>query len=535
MKSSGSHKITAVRLVEPHNLILPDNYKVIRRIGVGAMGNVYEVEHKELGVRYALKTFRLKDGESDFLRSRFLAEGRALARIHHPNIARVFDLGVLPDGTAYFVMDLVLAPDGEPRTLDDVAPDDFSDTNRVAWLSSLASALDAVHAEGIVHRDVKLTNILLNEKNDVVLVDFGISRYVSGAIKREIGVERTVVVGEKGDDKKILMGTGGYLAPEILSGEEASAAADVYALGVVFFKLLTGIWYQSGTDVLRLLEPLDGPWREILPPMLEADPAKRPVRLVEFVEKTLSAKARQRRIKTTRRTLIAALSATIGVSAFYFLTNQSFQQGKRSPSFIFDLGEGALLEMIECRSNNGDVFWIGSTHITNAQWFRVTGNKRKGEGDEPVTNMSMGDIRAFIAELNRRFASRLPKGVSFRLPCEKELVVASTAGGANAADESVLGVLGPSIADKKRQAEEFGVKWESVMAKLPCRIKTKKPNAWGVYDIVGQGRTICSETATNSKDGKTVHLQLGPESVYQKSIVAEWGWNSTLRLAIGGD
>ena len=180
----------------------PDNYKVIRRIGVGAMGNVYEVEHNELGVRYALKSFKLKDGESDFLRSRFLAEGRALARIHHPNIARVFDLGVLSDGTAYFVMDLILDSDGEPRTLADVAPDEFSDADRVAWLLSLASALDAVHEKGIIHRDVKLTNILLNEKNDVVLVDFGISRYMSGAIKREIGVERTVVVGEKEDDKK---------------------------------------------------------------------------------------------------------------------------------------------------------------------------------------------------------------------------------------------------------------------------------------------------------------------------------------------
>ena len=512
-----------------------DNYKVIRRIGVGAMGSVYEVEHKELGVRYALKSFKLKDGESDFLRSRFLAEGRALARIHHPNIARVFDLGVLPDGTAYFVMDLILDPNGEPRTLDDVTPDEFSDADRVAWLLSLASALDAVHAEGIVHRDVKLTNILLNDKNDVVLVDFGISRYVGGAIKREIGVERTVVVGEKGDDKKILMGTGGYLAPEILSGEEASPAADIYALGVVFFKLLTGIWYQVGTDALRLLEPLEGPWREILPPMLEADPGQRPARLVEFVEKALSGERRQRRMKTTRRTVIAALSASIGVSALFLLISRFLQHEKCASSLVFDLGEGVLLEMIECRPNNGEVFWIGSTHITNAQWFRITGNKRKGEGNVPVTNMSMGEIRAFIVELNRRFVRRLPKGASFRLPSEKELVVASTAGGANAADESALGVLGPSVADKKRHAEELGIKWESVMAKLPCRIKTKKPNSWGIYDIVGQGRTICSERAINSKDGKTVHLQLGPESVYQKSTVGEWGWNSTLRLALGGD
>lgn len=512
-----------------------DNYKVIRRIGVGAMGNVYEVEHKELGVRYALKSFKLNDGESDFLRSRFLAEGRALARIHHPNIARVFDLGVLPDGTAYFVMDLILDPNGEPRTLDDVTPDEFSDADRVAWLLSLASALDAVHGEGIVHRDVKLTNILLNEKNDVVLVDFGISRYVSGTIKREIGVERTVVVGEKGDDKKVLMGTGGYLAPEILSGEEASAAADIYALGVVFFKLLTGIWYQPGTDALRLLESLEGPWREILPPMLESDPRKRPVRLVEFIKKALSGESRQRRIKMTRRAVIATLLASIGISALCLITSRFLQHEKRTSSLIFDLGEGALLEMIECRPNTGDVFWIGSTHITNVQWFRVTGNKRKGEGDEPITNMSMGEINRFIATLNRRFARCLPKGALFRLPSEKELIFASTADGANAADESVLGVLGPSVADKKRQVEELGVKWESVMAKLPCRIKTKKPNAWGVYDIVGQGRTICSERAINSKDGKTVHLQLGPESIYQKSTVGEWGWNSTLRLALGGD
>jgi serine/threonine protein kinase len=515
-------------------LISLENYRLIRRIGVGAMGDVYEVEHKKLGVRYALKTFKLRDGELDFLRSRFLAEGRTLARIHHSNIARVFDSGVLSDGTVYFVMDLVLAPDGEPRTLADVAPDDFCDANRIAWLLSLASALDAVHAEGIVHRDVKLTNILLSAKNDVVLVDFGISRYVSGAIKREIGVERTVVVGEKEEDKKILMGTGGYLAPEILNGEEASAASDVYALGVVFFKLLTGIWYQPGADVLRLLEPLEGPWREILPPMLDADPRKRPARLVEFVEKAQSDEIRQRRIKMTRRAVIAALSASIGVSVFCFLTNRFLWHEKGSTSSVYDLGGGVLLEMIECRSPQERTFWIGSTHITNTQWNRVTGHNRDDDDDVPVTKMSISEIHAFIAWLNRRFAYRLPKGMSFRLPTEKELIIASTAGGANAADESVLGVFGPSSADKKKYIEDLGIIWDNVMAKLPCRVKTKKPNAWGIYDIVGQGRTICGETLISSKDGKTFHLQLGPDSIYDRSTVGEWGWNSTLRLAIGG-
>ena len=516
------------------NIVSFGSYRVIRRIGLGAMGNVYEVEHKELGVRYALKTFKL-DNDGSFLYGRFLAEGRTLARIQHPNIARVFDLGILSDGTAYFVMDLVLASDGEVRTLADISPDDFSDEDRLAWLRSLASALDAVHAEGIVHRDVKLTNILINDKNDAVLVDFGISRYASGTIKREIGVEQTVVAGEEDIAKNVLMGTGGYLAPEILNGEEALPASDVYALGVVFFKLLTGIWYQPGTDALRLLEPLEGVWCDVLPAMLDDDPKKRPLRIVEFLEKVQFDLQEQRRNKTTRRTLLGAFSAILCISAFGVLSCRFLKRKARVHSIVFDLGEGISLEMVECRPAHGAVFWIGSTHITNAQWFRLTGNKREGNGDIPATNMSLGEIRALIGELNRRFAQQLPKGHSFRLPMEKELVLAYTADGANAADESVLGVLGPSVADKKSLADADGIKWKSVMAKLPCRVKTKRANDWGVYDIVGQGRTICRETTFCTKDGKMRHVQLGPESVCQKSSVGEWGWNSTLRLVIGED
>ena len=203
------------------------SYRIVRRIGVGGMGEVYEVEHLALGVRYALKTFVLESGDAGFLRERFMAEGRALARIDHPNVARVFDLGVLPDGTAYFVMDLVLDPNGEPRTLADVTPDDFSDDDRWRWLESVASALDCIHAEGIVHRDVKASNILLDAKNGAVLVDFGISRYERGRIKREIGVEKTVVAGDEASARRLVMGTGGYLAPELKKGGEASAASDV--------------------------------------------------------------------------------------------------------------------------------------------------------------------------------------------------------------------------------------------------------------------------------------------------------------------
>ena len=526
------------------------NYRIVRRIGVGGMGEVYEVEHLALGTRYALKTFVLESGDAAFLRERFLAEGRALARIEHPNVARVFDLGVMPDGTAYFVMDLVLDPNGEPRTLADISPDEFTDSDRLRWMKSIASALDCIHAEGIVHRDVKASNILLNAKNDAVLVDFGISRYEHGRIKREIGVEKTVVAGDEESARRLVMGTGGYLAPEIRKGGEASAASDVYSLGVVFFRLLTGLWYEPGTDALRLLEPLEGPWSKLLPPMLSADPAKRPVRLVDFIGRAALHRGRIAR-KTFITWLVVALLA-LSASIILFSTRSTCSTRPNitpplphsstpplphssTPPLYFDLGSNVRIEMVECNAPDGTRFWISASHVTNAEWLRVTGSKRDGADDEPAVAMSMAEISKFIAELNRRFAAHLPRGTRFRLPSTNELAIASTAGGANAADASALGVEGPSVADKRALAAEKGAKWESIMAKMPCLVRTKNPNAWGVYDIVGQGRTICRETEGADEKGRPKHVQLGPDDIAERSLVGEWGWNSTLRLALGDE
>ena len=403
------------------------------------MGEVFEVEHLALGTRYALKTFVLESGDAAFLRERFLAEGRALARIEHPNVARVFDLGVMPDGTAYFVMDLVLDSNGEPRTLADVSPDEFTDADRLRWLESIASALDCIHSEGIVHRDVKASNILLNAKNDVVLVDFGISRYEHGRIKREIGVEKTVVAGDDESARRLVMGTGGYLAPELKNGGEASAASDVYALGVVFFRLLTGLWYEPGTDALRLLEPLEGDWGKVLPPMLADDPSKRPVRLAEFLREVRTNTVRPRRAVLTRLAIIGCLLAVIASTLLFFSTRSnktpplphsltpSLPHSSTTPLY-FDLGSNVRIEMVECKSPGGNRFWIGASHVTNAEWRRVTGNTREGADDEPAVAMSMAEISKFIAELNRRFAAHLPRGCRFRLPSTNELAVASTAG-----------------------------------------------------------------------------------------------------------
>ena len=271
--------------LHPNDEIGP--YRIVRELGQGGMGAVYEVEHVKLGVHYALKTFTLDHGHVELFRKRFLAEGKALARLSHPNIARVFDLDILDDGRlAYFVMDLVRYKDGESYTLADIEVGGADEEHIARWFAQLASAIDYIHDVGIVHRDIKLNNILLNDKGGVTLSDFGISKFEGERIRSEVDVSRTLVSSGGGTATGILvMGTQGYMSPEILRGQDASAASDTYALGVTFFRLLTGMWYEAGTNALKLLEPFDGAWMDVLPQMLDADPRKRPINLTVLAER----------------------------------------------------------------------------------------------------------------------------------------------------------------------------------------------------------------------------------------------------------
>ena len=252
------------------------SYRIVRPLGQGGMGTVYEVEHRTLGTHCALKVFALDHGRVELFRQRFLAEGKALARLRHPSLARVFDLDLLEDGRA--------------RTLADLEPGEADEKRLASWFAQLASALDYVHDVGIVHRDIKLNNIFLNETGGVTLGDFGIAKFEGERILREVGAVRTQIVrGDAAGTCRVVMGTGGYMAPEMLRGGAATAASDTYALGVTFFRLLTGLWYEPGTDAFRLLEPFGAVWTEALTRMLAADPARRPVRLMPLAARLKAA------------------------------------------------------------------------------------------------------------------------------------------------------------------------------------------------------------------------------------------------------
>ena len=257
-------------------------YRIVRLLGQGGMGAVYEVVHEKLGVHYALKTFTLDHGHVQLLQERFLAEGRILARLHHPSLVRVFDLDVdSATQTIFFVMDLVLYKDGEPYTLADVEDGSADEEHLARWFGQLASALDYIHNEGIVHRDIKLNNILLDARGGVVLSDFGVSRFCSGQLRKDLHLDRTIVSGEA-TTGTLIMGTAGYMAPEVKRGEDATAASDAYSLGIVFFRLLTGVWFENRPNIWGLLEPFDGRWRQLLSRLLAENPNDRPILLEPF-------------------------------------------------------------------------------------------------------------------------------------------------------------------------------------------------------------------------------------------------------------
>ena len=249
------------------------SYKVVRELGKGGMSEVYEVENVRLGSRHALKLFTYS-GDVAEVRDRFLAEGRLLAQLSHPRIVRVTDVGVdEASGRPYLVMDLIVRASGEPCTLADVPPGGADEREIARWYEDLREGLNFIHGKGVIHRDLKLQNVLIGPDGHAVITDFGISKITSKDLGEKVDPVQTIV--RLRDGKNPLMGSLGYMAPELEMGQPASEASDWYSLGVLVFKLLTGVWYDAHMAVRETLETYDPVWLQILPKLLHANPQGR--------------------------------------------------------------------------------------------------------------------------------------------------------------------------------------------------------------------------------------------------------------------
>ena len=248
-------------------------YRIIRQLGAGGMGRVYEVEHAELKIRRALKVFTCESEHRELLRKRFAAEGRILADLRHQRIVRVYDFAVDDaSGTPYFAMDYVVSPSGEPQTLEDACREGVDEERVAGWFRDICEGLAYIHSKGVIHRDISLDNILIDGEGRAVLSDFGVARIIGEDYRRRLEVTATMPFAP---GERLSWGKGLYLAPEMKGGAEATPYTDAYALGVLLFRLLVGAWYTPDTRLDDALAGMDYNWAEVIGRLCDVDCTRR--------------------------------------------------------------------------------------------------------------------------------------------------------------------------------------------------------------------------------------------------------------------
>lgn len=282
----------------PKGGLVGDRYRIVRFIARGGMGLVYEAEDIELGDLLALKALKPEIARHDTNLKRFRREIRLARRVTHPNVCRIYDAGIHRDPEEAFEIHFLTMELLHGETLAKliarrgVLPRE--DAGRV--VSQIGRGLHAAHSVGVVHRDLKSSNIILEDSGPglrAVITDFGLARSL---------VPDTATPGPKLTGTGQLLGTPAYFAPELLEGKALTPASDVYSLGVMIYEMVTGKLPFVGrtpflTALKRLREPFIDPrihvpdlepgWVEVIEQCLEREPTKRitPREIIERLQR----------------------------------------------------------------------------------------------------------------------------------------------------------------------------------------------------------------------------------------------------------
>src|ERR671910_1201849 len=267
--------------------MIDGRYRVLNRLGSGGMADVYEAEDTQLGRRVALKLLYRRFAEDAEFVERFRREASSAAGLSHPNVVQVFDRGEW-NGTYYIAMELL-----QGRNLKEVVRDHgaLDPALAVDIVLQILKAARFAHRRGVVHRDIKPHNVMVDEEGRAKVTDFGIAR---------AGASDMTETGS-------IMGTAQYLSPEQAQGQPVSARSDLYSSGVMLYELLTGkVPFDAESPVtiaLKHVSEAPVPPSQLNPAVspaldavvlraLEKDPALRFADADEFAAALLDARAR---------------------------------------------------------------------------------------------------------------------------------------------------------------------------------------------------------------------------------------------------
>lgn len=244
------------------------NYEVLSKLGKGGMGAVYLVRQTYLNKRFALKVLNADLAALPEFVQIFRREAQMLAALRHPNIVQVHDFGEW-EGRSYFVMDYIDGGTVEDRVR--IAGGRIKPVEVLELLRGLVSGLAHAHAMGIIHRDLKPENFLLDSDGHARITDFGLAqlghRHESPgpAPRHKRGDTYIRFTRDAKDGPELTGGTEGYMAPEVRAGGKADARADIYAMGVITHRLLTGMMPVGAEfDLAKHIPGIDPRWNKLL-------------------------------------------------------------------------------------------------------------------------------------------------------------------------------------------------------------------------------------------------------------------------------
>jgi eukaryotic-like serine/threonine-protein kinase len=304
--------------------ILSRRFRLVRLIGTGGMGSVYEAQTVDDGATgprtVAIKILAVDWLADDEIKARFLDEGRMCQRLIHPNIVRVFEAAEAEDGSPYIVMERL---EGVPLSAYTRSGVRVPMTQAAPILQGILAGLGAAHAQGVVHRDLKPENVFLaREPNGsfcAKILDFGIAKVMD-------------VAGGMGQKTKTgaLLGTPAYMSPEqIKNAKDVDARSDLWSAGVMLYEMLTGrIAFPAPTEYARLAAVLNA----TPPPLEHVDPSL--TRLSAFVQLSMQKDRAQRfgSALEMARALAAAIGVDAGVGSSQTAGGPSTLQGAALPA-----------------------------------------------------------------------------------------------------------------------------------------------------------------------------------------------------------
>ena len=507
-------------------------YRVLRLLGRGGMGEVYEVEHRDLRTRHALKLIHPEIVARADAGERFRREAQVMAQLRHVHIVHVDDFRQ-SEGRAWLRMELVEGGSLAEWARAQAGPPPVARIREL--LRQVLVGLAHAHAKGVVHRDLKPANLLLDTDGVLKIADFGLVRLAGEQwihSQVQMTVARSMTIGQVADGSlgagvtqpppgssagtstRALLGTYAYMSPEQKRGEDADARSDLYAVGLIAYQLLTGHEAVGLKAPSRINPALNSAWDAWIEKALEADRADRfssaEAMLAALPEEVtepappVPPTRRSARLRWIRAVAGLAAAAVVVAGLWWALAQRGPSEladsMARAPvpgqNAAVDLGGGVALDLVWIADLN---LWAGKYEVTNEQFRTIRSGHDSGSfGDfslngprQPVVEVSYDDAVAFCEFLTdwEWGAGRLPTGYQYRLPDGDEWTALARCGTTR---EYPWGVAMPptygNYADEKAKQVFRGFQiasgYDDSFA-VTAPVEQSGNNEWGLYGVGG--------------------------------------------------